>query len=430
MPKTPPIYGFATQSIHACEQPDATGARATPIYQTASFVLPSAERAADLFAGRAIDGFTYSRSGNPTSDMLERRIAALAGGTTAVAVGSGQAAVFLALEALVAPGDDFIASQHLFGGTVSLFADKFARWGSRVQWVNPMDAAEIQAAITPRTKAIFVETISNPEGVVADLSAISAVAKAAHIPLLVDNTLATPYLCKPIDFGADIVIYSTTKFLNGHGNACGGLIVDAGSFNWGAAPEKFPLLAQRKSPDTLSIAEAFPECPFAVAMRHGLTVYGPAPAALNGFLTLTGIETLALRMREHCKNAQRVAEFLAQHTAVKAVHYAGLPQHPSHALAKYYMPRGAGAVLTVTLRGGFDAATRCINALKLFTHLANVGETRSLVIHPATTTHRQFTDAQREKAGIEEGTLRLSIGIEESDDLIADLQQALEASAP
>lgn len=425
------VPGFATLAVHAGAQPDpATGARATPIYQTSSFVFEDADRAAALFGLKAF-GNIYSRITNPTCAVLEERIAALEGGTAALAVASGHAAQQIVFHTLMQPGDEFIASTRLYGGSINQFNHAFKRFGWQVKWADPADPAAFAALVTERTRAIFIEALANPGGIVTDVAAIAAVAQRARVPLIVDNTLATPYLLRPFEHGADIVVHSATKFLCGHGNSIGGLIVDGGSFDW-LADDRFPALSQpRTDYDGMVLGESFGNFAFAVAARVlGLRDLGPALSPFNAFMILTGIETLPLRMRRHCDNALAVATFLAHHPAVAWVSYPGLPGDPGHALAQRYCPKGAGAVFTFGLEGGYAAGVELVGRLKLFSHLANVGDTRSLVIHPASTTHRQLTDDQRVTAGAGPDTVRLSVGIEDAADLIADLDQALAPARP
>jgi O-acetylhomoserine (thiol)-lyase len=423
------VPGFSTLAIHAGAQPDpTTGARATPIYQTTSFVFNDADHAASLFGLQAF-GNIYTRIGNPTNAVLEERVAALEGGTAALAVASGHAAQVVVLQQLLRPGDEFIAARKLYGGSINQFNHAFQSFGWNVVWADTDDVASFEAAVTPRTKAIFIESIANPGGTVTDIEAIAQVARKAGVPLIVDNTLASPYLIRPIDHGADIVVHSLTKFLGGHGNSIGGIIVDAGTFDWAASGDKYPVLTgPRPEYHGIRIQETFGNFAFAIACRVlGLRDLGPALSPFNAFMILTGIETLPLRMQKHCDNANAVAEYLSRHPAVSAVNYAGLPEDKYHTLARKYCPKGAGAVFTVSLKGGYDAGVKLVSNLKLFSHLANVGDTRSLVIHPASTTHSQLDDAAKTTAGAGPDIVRLSIGIEDKEDLIADLEQALGA---
>ena len=422
------VPGFGTLAIHAGARPDpATGARATPIYQTTSFVFEDVDHAASLFGLQAF-GNIYSRLTNPTCAVLEERVAALEGGTAALAVGSGHAAQAIVFHALMEPGDEFIASTKLYGGSINQFNHAFKRFGWHVKWADPADPAAFERLVSDKTKAIFCESIANPGGVVTDIAALAAVAKKARVPLIVDNTLASPYLVRPLEHGADIVVHSATKFLGGHGNSIGGIIVDGGKFDW-LADGRYPSLSQpRPDYNGMVLGETFGNFAFAIACRVlGLRDLGPSLSPFNAFLILTGIETLPLRMRKHCDNALEVATFLAKHPAVAKVSYPGLPDDPYHALAQRYCPMGAGAVFTIGLKGGYEAGVALVSKLQLFSHLANVGDTRSLVIHPASTTHRQLTDDQRIVAGAGPDTVRLSIGIEDAADIIADLDQALAA---
>ncbi len=418
--------GFNTLAIHAGAAPDAaTGARATPIYQTTSFVFDDVDHAASLFGLQAF-GNIYSRITNPTNAVLEERIAALEGGTAAGGVAAGHAAEFLVMHALMQPGDEFIAANKLYGGSINQFNHSYKNFGWNVVWADTDDPASFEAAITPRTKAIFIESIANPGGVITDIAAIAAVAKRHNIPLVVDNTMATPYLIRPFEHGADIVVHSATKFLGGHGNSIGGLIVDGGSFNW-AGDARYPMLSQpRPEYAGMVLSETFGNFGFAIAVRVlGLRDLGPALSPFNAFLIINGIETLPLRMQRHSDNAKTVAEHLSRHPAVAWVSYPGLEADRYHQLHRKYCPHGAGAVFTFGLKGGYEAGIALVSNLKLFSHLANIGDTRSLVIHPASTTHRQLTDEQKTRAGAGPEVVRLSIGIEDPRDLIADLDQAL-----
>jgi O-acetylhomoserine (thiol)-lyase len=423
------IPGFDTLAVHAGAAPDAaTGARATPIYQTTSFVFDDVDHAASLFGLQAF-GNIYSRIGNPTCAVLEERVAALEGGTAALAVASGHAAQFLVFHTLLQPGDEFVAARKLYGGSINQFNHAYKNFGWNVLWADSDDPSTFEAAITPRTKAIFVESIANPGGVIVDLQAIAAIAKKHRIPLIVDNTMATPYLIRPFEHGADIIVHSATKFLGGHGNSIGGLIVDGGSFNF-AGDDRYPMLAKpRPEYGGMVLGETFGNFGFAIACRVlGLRDLGPALSPFNAFLLLTGIETLPLRMQRHSDNALAVAEHLSNHNKVSWVSYPGLRSDRYHNLAKQYCPKGAGAVFTFGLKGGYEAGVKLVSNLRLFSHLANIGDTRSLIIHPASTTHRQLTDEQKTQAGAGPEVVRLSIGIEDKEDLIDDLNQALDAA--
>lgn len=423
---------FSTLAIHAGAAPDpTTGARVTPIYQTASYVFNDVDHAASLFGLEAF-GNIYTRITNPTEAVLESRLAALEGGTAALAVASGHAAQFLVFHTLLEPGDEFIAGRQLYGGSINQFNHSFKKFDWQVVWADSTDPASFERALTPKTRAIFVESIANPGGVVVDLPAIAAVAKKAGVPLIVDNTLATPYLCQPKQHGADIIVHSLTKFLGGHGNSLGGVLVDCGTYDWLNARHRYKALVEpNPSYNGMKLAETFGNFAFAIAARVlGLRDIGPAISPMNAWLILMGIETLPLRMQRHCENAQAVAEWLmTQPQHVAWVNYAGLPQNPYHALHQKICPKGAGAVFTFGMKGGYEAGIKLVSNLKLFSHLANIGDTRSLVIHPASTTHRQLTDAQRIAAGAGPDVVRLSVGIEDKADIIADLAQAMAASA-
>jgi O-acetylhomoserine (thiol)-lyase len=418
--------GFATLAIHAGAQPDpTTGARATPIYQTTSFVFEDVDHAASLFGLQAF-GNIYTRIGNPTNAVLEERVASLEGGTAGLAVASGHAAQVLVFHCLMRPGDEFVAANKLYGGSINQFNHAFKNFGWNVRWADPNDISTFERAVGDKTKAIFIESIANPGGVITDIEAVARIARKAGVPLVVDNTLATPYLCKPIDYGADVVVHSLTKFLGGHGNSIGGMIVDAGTFNWSRSG-RYPMLSEpRPEYHGIVLHETFGNFAFAIACRVlSLRDIGPALSPFNAFLCITGIETLPRRMQRHCENAQAVAEWLAKHPKVNWVSYPGLPGDRYHALAKKYVPKGAGAVFTFGLKGGFDAGVKLVSNVTLFSHLANIGDTRSLIIHPASTTHKQLSDEQKVAAGAGPDVVRLSIGLEDGADIIADLEQGL-----
>ncbi len=422
------IPGFATLAVHAGAAPDAaTGARATPIYQTSSFVFDDVDHAASLFGLQAF-GNIYTRIGNPTCAVLEERVAALEGGTAALAVASGHAAEFLVFHTLMQPGDEFIAAKKLYGGSINQFNHAYKNFNWNVVWADSDDLSSFEKAITPKTKAIFIESIANPGGVITDIAGIAAIAHKAGIPLIVDNTMATPYLIRPFEHGADIIVHSATKFLGGHGNSIGGLIVDGGRFDF-IKSGRYPMLSEpRPEYGGMVLGETFGNFGFAIACRVlGLRDLGPALSPFNAFLLLTGIETLPLRMQRHCDNALLVARHLQAHPAVDWVSYSGLEGDKYYDLAKRYSPKGAGAVFTFGLKGGYEAGVKLVSNLKLFSHLANIGDTRSLVIHPASTTHRQLTDEQRRQAGAGQEVVRLSIGIEDVADIINDLDEALAA---
>ncbi|MGA7268792.1 MAG: O-acetylhomoserine aminocarboxypropyltransferase [Aestuariivirga sp.] len=421
--KTP---GFDTLALHAGAAPDpATGARITPIYQTTAFVFQDVKHAADLFALRAF-GNIYTRIMNPTQSVLEAKVAALEGGTAALAVASGHAAQLLVFHTIMQPGDEFVAVRQLYGGSINQFSHAFKSFGWHVVWADAEDLSSIEKALSPKTKAIFIESIANPGGLITDIGGIAKIAQKAGVPLIVDNTLATPYLCKPIEHGANIVLHSLTKFMGGHGNSMGGVIVDAGNFDWSKSG-RYPLLSEPNgSYHGLRLHETFGNIAFAIACRVlGLRDLGPAIAPMNAFLILTGMETLSLRMQRHCDNALKVAQWLKKQPQVAWVNYAALPDDKHHALFKKYCPRGAGAVFTFGLKGGHEAGVKAVSSVKLFSHLANIGDTRSLIIHPASTTHSQLSKDQLKLAGASPDVIRLSVGIEDIDDIIADLAQAI-----
>ena len=423
-------YKLDTLAIHAGTQPDpTTHARITPIYQTASYSFDSAEQAAGLFA-LDVAGNIYGRLMNPTNGALEEKIATMEGGVAALATASGHAAQLLAFHTLMEPGCNIVAAKKLYGGSLNQLAHSFAKMGWQTKFVDADDAANVAAAIDDKTRAVFIESLANPGGVVQDIAAIAGAAHAAGVPLIVDNTMATPMLCRPMEHGADVVTYSATKFLNGHGNALAGLIVDSGRFDW-AASDKFPALSQ-PSPSYHGkvFTQAFGNLAFIVACRAlGMRDLGPTLAPMNAFLALTGMETLALRMERHCSNALALAQWLQKHPKVSWVSYAGLPDNPYHALAQRYLGGKGGAVFTFGLKGGFDAGVKLVESVTLFSHLANIGDTRSLIIHPASTTHSQLSPEELVAAGAGPDVVRLSVGIEHIDDIIADMAQALDGIA-
>ena len=419
--------GFATRSVHAGAKPDpTTHARATPIYQTTSYVFDNTDHAANLFGLKEF-GNIYSRIMNPTNDVLEQRVAALEGGVAALAVGSGHAAQHLALYTLLSPGDEIVAARQLYGGTVNQFNHAFKKFGWGVKWADGTKPETFKRQITSKTKALWVESIANPGGVITDLEPIAKIAHDAGVPLIVDNTLATPYLIRPFEWGADIIVHSATKFLGGHGNSIAGVIVDSGKFNWNNG--KFPTLTEPNgSYHGLKIWETFGNISFILATRVlGLRDLGPALSPFNAFLVLTGIETLPLRLQKHSDNALAVARWLSNHPKVSWVNYAGLEKDASYALHKKYSPKGAGSVFTFGAKGGFEAGKKLVNSVKLFSHLANVGDTRSLIIHPASTTHSQLSPSELIEAGAGPDVVRLSVGIEDVADIVADLDQGLKA---
>ncbi|MCM8734035.1 O-acetylhomoserine aminocarboxypropyltransferase [Azospirillum sp. A1-3] len=420
-------FGFETRAIHAGAAPDpATGARQTPIYQTTSFVFEDVDDAASLFNLQKV-GFIYSRLTNPTVAVLEERLANLEGGAGATATSSGHAAQLLALFPLMAPGDHIVASKKLYGGSLNQLGISFPRaFGWQPSLVDTDDVDNVKAALTEKTKAIFVESLANPGGVVTDIEAIAKIADEAGIPLIVDNTLATPYLINPIQWGATLVVHSTTKFLSGNGTSVGGVVIDSGKFDWSKSG-KFPALSE---PDPgyhgLRFHETFGHLAFTIhGHAVGLRDLGPSQAPMNAFLTLNGIETLPLRMQRHAESALKVAQFLEGHPAVGWVSYAGLESSKYRDLAKKYLPRGAGAVLTFGVKGGFEAGVKMVESVELFSHLANIGDARSLIIHPSSTTHRQLSAEAQASAGAGPDVIRLSIGLETPEDIIADLDQAL-----
>ncbi len=417
-----------TLAIHAGTAPDpTTKARITPIYQTASYVFDDVDHASRLFNLQEF-GNIYTRIMNPTNGALEGKIAALEGGQAALAVASGHAAQFLTFHTLMEPGCEIVAAKKLYGGSLNQLGQSFRKMAWHTNFVDADNADNVATAITDKTRAVFIESLANPGGVVQDIEAIAKVAHDAGVPLIVDNTMATPILCRPIDYGADIVVHSTTKFLNGHGNAIGGVIIDAGSFDW-AKGGKYPALSEpNASYHGLTFTEAFGNLAFILATRTlGLRDLGPAMAPMNAFLALTGMETLALRMERHCNNALALAHWLKDHPKVGWVSYAGLPDDPYHELARQYLGGKGGAVFTFGLKGGYDAGTKLVSSVKLFSHLANLGDTRSLIIHPASTTHSQLEGEELVAAGAGPDVIRVSVGIEHIDDIIADLAQALDA---
>ncbi|HEU4988050.1 MAG TPA: O-acetylhomoserine aminocarboxypropyltransferase [Rhizobiaceae bacterium] len=418
--------GFNTLAVHAGAQPDpATGARATPIYQTTSYVFDDADHAASLFGLKAF-GNIYTRIMNPTTAVLEERVAALEGGTAGVAAASGHGAQLLVFHTIMRPGDNFIAARKLYGGSINQFGHAFKNFGWEVRWADPDDLSSFESQIDDRTRAIFVESLANPGGTFVDLEKIGEIAHKHGLPFIVDNTMASPYLVRPIEHGADVVVHSLTKFLGGHGNSMGGIVVDGGTFDWSKSGN-YPMLSEpRPEYGGIVLHETFGNFAFAIAVRVlGLRDFGPTLSPFNAFMILTGIETLPLRMQRHCDNALKVAEWLKKHPAVEWVSYPGLPEDANHALMQKYSPKGAGAVFTFGLKGGFEAGVKVVEGLEMLSHLANIGDTRSLVIHPASTTHRQLTDEQKKAAGAGNDVIRLSIGIEDVEDIIADLEQAL-----
>jgi O-acetylhomoserine (thiol)-lyase len=422
------VFGFHTRSLHAGQRPDpATGARAVPIYQTTSYVFEDSEHAAALFALQRF-GNIYTRIMNPTTAVLEERMASLEGGVGALAVSSGQAAQFLTVSSLCQAGDDLVSSSTLYGGTYTQFDVSFRRIGLNTIFVDPDDPENFRKAITPKTKLLYIETIANPRMNVVDIEAVAKIAHEANIPLVIDNTFATPYLCRPIEHGADIVVHSATKFIGGHGTSIGGVIVDSGKFPW--TKGNFPQLND-PSPGYhgLRFTETFGEIAFIIKCRvEGLRDFGPSMSPFNSFLFLQGVETLGMRMERHSANALAAAVFLEKHPAVTWVNHPGLKSSPYGELSKKYLPKGTGAIFTFGVKGGLEAGKKFIEALQIFSHLANVGDAKSLVIHPASTTHQQLPEKDQVAAGVTPDMVRLSVGLEDVDDILWDLSQALDAS--
>ncbi|MBQ6705680.1 MAG: O-acetylhomoserine aminocarboxypropyltransferase/cysteine synthase [Opitutales bacterium] len=425
------IFGFETRQVHAGHIPDAeTGARAVPIYQSSSFVFESAEQAARLF-GLKDYGDIYTRISNPTTAVLEERLASLENATGAVVVASGMSAQFLTFLTLLEPGDEVVASSHLYGGSATQLTHTLKKLSVKVSFVAPNDVPAWKAAITPKTKLLYGETVGNPSGSVLDLEPIGKLAKAHGIPFVVDNTLATPWLCRPADFGANIILYSATKFLSGHGNAILGAVVDAGNFDFKRTPS---IAAPDPAYHNLRFYDTFGHYGFLMKLRMvSLRDIGASASPMNSFLAIQGLETLSLRMERHIYNAQKIAEFLEKHSLVEWVSYPGLNSSPYHALAKKYLPRGAGGVLSFGLKGSREQArergVKFIEALQIFSHLANIGDVRSLVIHPASTTHQQLTTEELDAAGVPPELIRISAGIENIEDLTWDLNRALHAAS-
>jgi O-acetylhomoserine (thiol)-lyase len=422
------VFGFNTRTLHAGHTPDAAShARAVPIYQTTSFVFEDTEDAAALFNLQKF-GNIYTRIMNPTTGVFEERMASLEGGVGALATGSGQAAQFLAITSLLDSGDQIVSSSTLYGGTYTQFDVSFRKLGIDTVFVDPDNPENFRKAITPKTRVLYAETISNPRMNVLDIEAVAKIAHEANIPLMIDNTFASPYLCRPIEYGCDIVVHSATKFIGGHGTSIGGVIVDSGKFPW----EKghFPHITEpAKHYHGMKFHETFGGLAYIIKARtDGLRDFGTSLSPFNSFLFLQGLETLPLRMEAHSKNALAVAKFLEGHKAVTWVNYPGLESSPYRALAKRYLPKGCGAILTFGIKGGMEAGKRFIESLKMFSHLANVGDAKSLVIHPASTTHRQLNEDELKAAGVTQDMVRLSVGIEDLSDITWDLDQALAAS--
>ncbi|HST02598.1 MAG TPA: O-acetylhomoserine aminocarboxypropyltransferase/cysteine synthase family protein [Usitatibacter sp.] len=418
-------FGFETLCLHAGQIPDAqTGSRAVPLYQTTSYVFDSADHAASLFNLQTF-GNVYTRLSNPTTAVFEERVAALEGGRAAVATASGQAAEMVAFMNLLQSGDHIVSSSKLYGGTYTMLAVSFAKLGIEATLVDPDEPENFRKALKPNTRAIFSETLGNPAINVIDIEAIAKIAREAGVPLIVDNTAASPYLCQPIAHGADIVVHSATKFLGGHGTTMGGVVVESGKFPWDNG--KFPTMTEPSvGYHGVKFYETFGDFGFTMKARmEVLRVFGPAISPFNAWLLLQGIETLPVRMDRHCDNAMAVAKFLESHPKVSWVNYPGLPGNAYHALAKRYMPKGAGSLLSFGIQGGYDAGVKFIEALTFVSHLANIGDAKSLVIHPASTTHRQLDEEQQKKAGVPPDMVRLSIGLESIDDILWDLERAL-----
>ena len=419
--------GFATRSLHAGHTPDPSShARAVPIYQTTSFVFDDSDHAANLFALKEF-GNIYTRIMNPTTDVFEQRVASLEGGIAGLATSSGQAAQFLAISGLVGQGEEVVAASTLYGGTYTQFDVSFRRIGINVKFVEPDDPENFRKAITPQTRAVYGETIANPRMNVLDIEKVAAIAHEAGVPLVIDNTMASPYLCRPIEHGADIVVHSATKFLGGHGTSIGGIIVDSGKFPWS---DKFPAITQ-PSPGYhgMVFSQVFGNLAYIIKTRvEGLRDFGPCISPFNSFLFLQGIETLKFRMEQHSRNALQVTEWLEKNPAVSWVKYPGLKSSPYYALSQKYLANGQGSVATFGIKGGAEAGRKLINAVKLFSHLANLGDSKSLIIHPASTTHQQLSDEQQLDAGVTKDLVRISVGVEDVDDLIWDLDQAIKAS--
>lgn len=418
--------GFDTLQVHAGQIPDpVTGARAVPIYQTTSYVFKDTDHAARLFA-LAEEGNIYTRIMNPTTDVFEKRMAALEGGIGALAVASGSAAIMYAVLNIASAGDEIVSASTLYGGTYNLFSNTLSRFGIKVIFVNPDDPDNFRKAITDKTKALFIETIGNPGINLIDIEAVAKIAHDNGIPLIVDNTFGTPYLIRPIEYGADIVVHSATKFIGGHGTSIGGVIVDSGNFDWEASG-KFPSLTQ---PDPsyhgLVYTKAFGAAAYIMKARAQLLRdTGACISPFNSFLLLLGLETLSLRVEKHVSNTRKIVEYLKSHPAVSWVNYPNLEGNKYYELAQKYFPKGAGSIFTFGIKGDIEACKRFINSLEIFSHLANVADAKSLVIHPASTTHAQLSEEEQRAAGVTPDMIRISVGIEDADDLIYDLEQAL-----
>jgi O-acetylhomoserine (thiol)-lyase len=421
-------FGFNTLMIHAGQRPDSnTGARAVPIYQTTSYVFESTQHAADLFELNRF-GNIYSRIMNPTVAVFEERMAALEGGVGALATASGQAAQATAILSLLKEGDEIVSSSNLYGGTRNQFAIAFRRFGIKTTFVNPDDPENFRKALTRKTKLLYGEIMGNPKIDVLDLEAVAKIAHEAGLLFMVDNTFATPYLCRPFEFGADIVVHSATKFIGGHGTSIGGVIVDSGNFPWdnGTFPE---LVEPSPGYHNMKFYETFGNFAYIMKVRaEMMRDFGACMSPFNAFLMLQGLETLSLRMKQHCQNGLAVAKYLSEHPLVNWINYPGLPDSPYYKLAQKYLPRGAGSIMTFGIKGGIEAGIKFIESVELLSHLANVGDAKSLVIHPASTTHRRLSEEERLASGVTPDMIRLSIGLEDVEDILWDIEQALEKS--
>ena len=426
MRKLHPNYGFNTLAVHSGTPPDpATGARTFPIYQTASYVFDDPDHAASLFNLQS-PGFIYSRLTNPTVAALEEKLATLEGGRGGTATSSGHAAETLALFPLMAPGMEVIVADKLYGGTINLMGKSYQKFGWEAIFADTEDPESFRRAVTDKTRAIFIENLANPGGIVADLEAIVKIANEAGVPLVVDNTLATPFLSQPLEWGADLVVHSTTKYLSGQGNAIGGVVIDSGKFPWLENPKYPSLSAPSAEYNGLIFAETFGDLAYTM-FSHAVSLrdLGCTQSPMNAWITLNGIETLPLRMERHCSNGLAVAEFLEKHQNVKWVSHAGLKSSPYYKLGKKYFPNGTGSLFAFGVKGGYESGLKLLESVELFSHVANLGDTRSLILHPASTTHRQLTEEQRIAANAGPEVVRLSVGIECAEDLISDLDQAL-----
>ncbi|KIL37188.1 O-acetylhomoserine aminocarboxypropyltransferase [Cohnella kolymensis] len=422
-------YSLETLAVHGGQQLDPTTlSRAVPIYQTSSYGFRDTEHAANLFALKEF-GNIYTRIMNPTSDVFEQRIAALEGGAAALAVASGQAAITYSILNIAGAGDEIVSASSLYGGTYNLFSNTLPKLGITVKFVDPSKPENFRSAITDKTKAVFAETIGNPRGDIVDIAAVASIAHDNGIPLIIDNTFATPFLCRPLEHGADIVLHSATKFIGGHGTSIGGVVIDGGKFDWKSSGKFAGLTEPDPSYHGVVYTDAVGPIAYIIKMRvQLLRDMGAALSPFNSFLFLQGLETLHLRMERHSSNALTVAQFLEKHPAVEWVNYAGLESHESYDKAQKYLPNGQGAIMTFGIKGGLEAGKKVINAVKLFSHLANVGDSKSLIIHPASTTHQQLSETEQQSAGVQPGMIRLSIGTEGIKDILGDLDQALTAS--